>query len=116
MATKNELGKLGEELAARSLAITGYGILARNWRAIAGEVDLVAQDGDCLVICEVKTRRTLSHGHPTESVNDQRLLNLQAAVEQWLAEDHRFTNGRVDVVSIVVGPPMNISHFQGVQA
>ncbi len=116
MATKNELGKLGEELAARFLQASGYRILARNWRATAGEVDLVVDDSGCVVICEVKTRRTLSHGHPTEAVNAQRLTHLQAAVEQWLAEDQTYSSGRVDVVSIVIGPPMNISHLQSVAA
>jgi putative endonuclease len=116
VATKNELGKLGEELAARFLHSAGYRILARNWRAAAGEVDLVVQRGDCLVICEVKTRRSLSHGHPTEAVNLQRISHLQSAVEQWLAENQTFKTGRVDVVSIVIGPPMTISHLQSVAA
>ena len=40
------------------LADQGMAVLDRNWRCARGEIDLVALDGDCLVVCEVKTRRT----------------------------------------------------------
>ena len=33
-------------------------VLDRNWRCEHGEIDIVARDGDCLVVCEVKTRRS----------------------------------------------------------
>ena len=32
-------------------------VLDRNWRSATGEIDIVARDGDALVLCEVKTRR-----------------------------------------------------------
>jgi putative endonuclease len=54
---KDALGRHGEEVAARHLAAAGLVILDRNWRCAAGEIDIVAADGDALVICEVKTRR-----------------------------------------------------------
>ena len=114
MATKDALGKLGEHIASHHLKSAGYSILARNWRATAGEVDLVAVDGDCLVICEVKTRRSLSHGHPSEAVDAVRVSHLCAAVEQWLAGESQLIRGRVDVVSIVVGPPFAIEHIRNV--
>ena len=116
MATKDALGKLGERIAAQHLQTLGYRILASNWRATAGEVDVVAVDTDCLVMCEVKTRRTLSHGHPSEAVNIHRITNLCAAVEQWLAGDSDLVDGRVDVVSIVTGPPLTIEHLRNVAA
>lgn len=116
MATKDALGKLGERIASHHLQTLGYQVLATNWRAAAGEVDVVAADCDCLVMCEVKTRRTLSHGHPSEAVNAHRVANLSAAVEQWLAVDGEFQSGRVDVVSIVIGPPLAIEHLRNVAA
>ena len=51
------LGRYGEDLAVRYLRERGMEVLERNWRCEHGEVDVVARDGDCLVICEVKTRR-----------------------------------------------------------
>ena len=55
----SEVGAYGERLAARYLAEAGLEVLERNWRCAQGEIDIVARDGDCLVVCEVKTRRAL---------------------------------------------------------
>jgi putative endonuclease len=46
----DELGKRGEVLAADYLAGTGLVVLSRNWRCREGEVDLIATDGDRLVV------------------------------------------------------------------
>ena len=53
----NAVGRYGEDLAARYLTAEGFVILERNWRCELGEIDIVARDGDALVVCEVKTRR-----------------------------------------------------------
>lgn len=54
---RRALGRYGEDLAARRLIEAGMRILDRNWRCRDGEIDIVAADGDALVVCEVKTRR-----------------------------------------------------------
>ena len=56
MLAKDALGKQGEDLAARHFVGAGFTVLARNWRCPVGEIDIVARDGDVLVIAEVKTR------------------------------------------------------------
>jgi putative endonuclease len=63
MADRRELGRAGERAAERVLRRAGLTILARNWRAAGGELDLAALEGDTLVFVEVKTRR---HGFSTE--------------------------------------------------
>ena len=50
---KGALGRFGEDLAVRQLERAGLEILDRNWRCSEGEIDIVARDGDTLVICEV---------------------------------------------------------------
>jgi putative endonuclease len=50
------LGKWGEDIACDELRQRGYAILARRYRTRAGEIDIVARDGDTLVFVEVKTR------------------------------------------------------------
>ena len=59
MAEHNELGKLGEELATQFLTEKGYEILEKNWRNKHKEIDIVAKDGNELVIVEVKTRQKI---------------------------------------------------------
>ncbi|MBC8459090.1 MAG: YraN family protein, partial [Deltaproteobacteria bacterium] len=50
MAANHELGKMGEELAAQYLKEKGYKILETNWRFHRNELDLIAKDGDILVV------------------------------------------------------------------
>ena len=57
MRAKDVLGRRGEELAAGYLEAQGMRIVDRNWRCPEGEIDIVALDGDALVIAEVKTRK-----------------------------------------------------------
>lgn len=54
---RRETGRLGERIAERLLRRCGLTILARNWRAAGGELDLAALEGETLVFVEVKTRR-----------------------------------------------------------
>ncbi len=62
------IGDRGEQSAARYLSERGYKIIATNYRARTGEIDIIAQDKDCLVFVEVKTRRSLACGFPAEAV------------------------------------------------
>ena len=66
------VGAYGERLAARYLLEAGMQVLDRNWRCDQGEVDIVAMDDRCLVVVEVKTRRSLAFGPPVEAVTPSR--------------------------------------------
>ena len=56
LRAKDALGAYGEQVAAAHLVAAGMTVLDRNWRCDIGEIDIVARDGDVLVVCEVKTR------------------------------------------------------------
>lgn len=51
-------GAMAEDSVARVLERKGLAILARRWRGKAGEIDLIARDGKCLVFVEVKQSST----------------------------------------------------------
>ena len=53
---RREHGRGAERRAERLLRRKGLIILARNWRAAGGELDLAALEGDTLVFVEVKAR------------------------------------------------------------
>lgn len=65
-----EVGKEGELLASLFLQYKNYEILEMNWTCKFGEVDIVARDGDELVLCEVKTRLCL---HDEEAIPELRV-------------------------------------------
>lgn len=97
------LGRKGEEAAARYLEQRGYTILERNWTCFAGEADIIARDEDWLVFVEVKTRRSTEKGFPSEAVNVRKRDKYEKIALAYAA-DHSYTEVpvRFDVVSIVV--------------
>lgn len=85
MNATRALGRYGEELAVRTLTATGLHVLARNWRCgRTGEIDIVARDGDTLVICEVKTRREGAFEHPMAAVTPRKAERLRRLAACWL--------------------------------
>jgi len=92
---------LGEDLACRYLADQGYRIVERNWRCRAGEIDVVAQDGECWVFVEVKTRRGRGVENPEEAVSRRKAARLTDLAATWLC-DHDLANvdWRIDLVAI----------------
>jgi putative endonuclease len=84
MKAKDLLGRHGETLAVAFLETQGMRIVDRNWRCSEGEIDIVALDGDTLVIAEVKTRKNLAYGHPFEAVDAAKLARLhRLGLSSW---------------------------------
>ena len=117
MKSKDLLGRRGEELAAGYLESLGMLVVERNWRCPEGEIDIVALDGDALVIAEVKTRRSLDYGHPFEAVDAAKLARLHRLSSSWCREhDLDALRRRIDVVAVIdsgVGEPQ-LEHLRGV--
>jgi len=105
MRHKDVLGRLGEDLAARHLSEQGCTILERNWRCSAGELDIIARDGDTLIICEVKTRSSTRFGTPLEAVTADKAARMQRLGYAWMREHGvKSSEVRFDVVAIVRPP------------
>jgi putative endonuclease len=122
----NAVGAYGERLAARYLVESGMQILDRNWRCDQGEIDIVAMDGACLVIIEVKTRRSLMFGSPVEAVSTVKAARLRRLAGCWLT-DHRslvdsvghcLSDVRIDVIGVLRPQrgPAQIEHLVAVAA
>src|SRR5215207_184614 len=115
MRTKDAVGQYGEELAARYLAKSGFAILERNWRCELGEIDIVAREGDALVVCEVKTRRGLNYGSPLESITYRKLATLRKLAGRWLhTHQLRPDTIRIDVVAVLFdhNTPPRVDHVR----
>jgi putative endonuclease len=95
------LGKTGEDLAVAELERRGYAIVARRWRNRAGEIDIIARDGETLVFVEVKAREDHDFGDAAESVTMRkrrtivRLAKTYVVEQRWIDRPCRF-----DVVTI----------------
>lgn len=117
MARAQGIGKYGEDVAARFLVAGGMTVLDRNWRCDIGEIDIVARDGDTLVICEVKTRSGLSHGSGLEAVTRAKVDRQRRLARRWLAASGlRVPRVRVDVVAVLRPErgAATVDHLRGV--
>ena len=83
-SARQALGVRGEELAVAELRRQGMEVLERNWRCRAGELDVVARDGDALVAVEVKTRRTGAMESPTQAVSPDKCRRVGRVAAAWL--------------------------------
>jgi putative endonuclease len=101
---RKRLGQRGEDLAAAHLEERGYVVRERNWRCPAGEIDIVAQDGDCLVFVEVRTRRGREYGTPEESVTPAKQAKLVELAQTYLQEHSWEDDWRIDVVAVEMTP------------
>lgn len=99
------LGARGELIAAEHLRRRGYRLLATNWRTAAGEIDIIAQDGDTLVFVEVRTRRGTGFGSPEESVTAAKQARLIVLAEAYRQEHPEAPEAwRIDVVAVELTP------------
>jgi putative endonuclease len=116
MRAKDAVGRFGEDVAARHLVRSGLVVLERNWRCGIGEIDIVARDGDTLVVCEVKTRRGLRFGSPLEAVTEEKARRLRQLAAEWVrVRGVRPAQVRIDVVGVLAraGDPVRVEHVRG---
>lgn len=91
-----------EEKAADYLRKQGIRILEKNYRNRSGEIDIIGRDSEYLIFFEVKYRKTMQNGAPSEAVT----FAKQKKICQ-VADYYRLTHGigefsavRYDVISI----------------
>ncbi len=102
MRASDALGAYGERVAAAHLVAAGMAIVERNWRCDIGEIDIVARDGDVLVVCEVKTRSSTGFGAPLEGVTARKAARLRRLAARWVCERQVHPPDiRIDLVGVL---------------
>ncbi|UCH86890.1 MAG: YraN family protein [Dehalococcoidia bacterium] len=113
---RRDLGAFGERVAVAHLEAKGYRIRARNFRCREGEIDIVAEDGDCLVFVEVRTRRGDAFGTPAESETAAKERRLLTVAQAYLQEHPDVPpNQRIDVVGVELSRDrlLAVQHIEG---
>ena len=115
MAQSAELGDKGEEIAVAYLIREGYKILERNWHYGHKEVDIIAKQGEEIVIVEVKTREGDYFEEPWEAVSIQKIRNIVEVADAWLIKKQIDLETRFDVISIIFSDDITyeLTHFPG---
>lgn len=112
--SKDQLGRLGEKLGARFVRRKGFRILARNYVSPAGEIDLVALDGEQIAFIEVKTRRDDAVAMPEDAVNVHKQRRITAAARFFLLQTGAQNRpSRFDVLAVLLrdGRKPEVEHF-----
>lgn len=90
MDQRRVLGNAGEDAALKYLKKRGYALLARNYRAVRCELDLVMREGETVVFVEVKARASARYGLGREAVTAAKRENILRAAKHYLMEHKLF--------------------------
>ena len=100
---RRDIGKLGEKIATGFLRKKGYRIRETNFRCREGEIDIVAQQKDCLVFIEVRTKSNLDFGTPEESITQSKKERLVSSALSYISSHENLPPlQRIDVVAIEI--------------
>lgn len=97
-------GHRGETLAAKQMEKMGYEILERNFRALKGEIDIIAKKDTYIVFTEVKYRKSEEMGTPAEAVNHWKQQHIIRAAKAYIAQHCLMEMGydfRFDVAEVL---------------
>tara|TARA_R110000822_G_scaffold203478_10_gene340386 strand:+ start:773 stop:1159 length:387 start_codon:yes stop_codon:yes gene_type:complete len=114
MATHNELGKIGEEIAAQYLLRNGYKILRRNFYFDKAEIDIIAQKEEgTVVMVEVKTRNSSFFGNPQDFVTKNKIKLLVKAANEYIVSNELDVEVRFDIIAVLKNQKMEqLQHFE----
>ena len=114
MASHNELGKIGEEIAAQYLLKSGYKILRRNFYFDKAEIDIIAQkEEDTVVIVEVKTRNSSFFGDPQDFVTKNKIKLLVKAANEYIVSNDLNVEVRFDIIAVLKNQKEEkLEHFE----
>lgn len=101
MAHHNELGKIGEKLAAEYLQENGYEIVKRNYIFDKAEVDIIAKKDGMMICVEVKTRNSDFFGDPQTFVTPGKIKNIVKAMNNYLIENDIDSETRFDIIAVL---------------
>ena len=102
MATHNDLGKEGEEIAKIFLEKLGYDILDQNYVYKNAEVDIIALHKNELIFVEVKARSSTSFGFPESFVVPEKQKQMAKVANEYFEKINFEGEIRFDIVAIVL--------------
>jgi putative endonuclease len=98
---RRERGQAAENQACDYLLQQGLILVARNYRCLAGEIDLIFQDQNCLVFVEVRYRSSMQFGGAAESIDYRKQRKIARAASHYLQRYPSKHACRFDVIAIM---------------
>ncbi len=101
MSNTKKIGDFGENFACRKLRSKGYKILCRNYRQTVGEIDIIAENEECIVFVEVKTRGENYLFEPVFAVTKEKQRKIIKTAQIYLLKNETTKQPRFDVFEVV---------------
>jgi putative endonuclease len=108
------LGARAEKAACGYLARRGMAVVARNYRALRGELDIICRDGDAWVFVEVKARTSDRFGGAPWAVPPTKRRQVAKVARHFLLSRGLYgvVPCRFDVVLVDAGRrPYQVTHI-----
>lgn len=113
MSSLQSVGALGEQLAQKYLLSLQYIIKEQNFRTKLGELDIIAQKGNKLIFCEVKTRVGDLYGKPYEAVTHRKLQHIKRVAQAYLLQKElKNYKLSIQVISIILFPDLSVKEMK----
>jgi putative endonuclease len=115
---RQTLGKRGEQIAARWLAVHGWEIADHRFRNGRRDIDLVATRaegaGREVAFVEVKTRSSDDFGGPVSAVNWRKQRELSRSAKVWMSRFQKAGDSyRFDVIGVIVdAEKVRVQHIE----
>ncbi len=107
--TSHNVGVTGEKLACEYLIKEGYKITSQNLRYKRLETDIICENEEFIVFCEVKTRTRAEEAHrPSKAVNGEKKLRMVNAAKTYMSTHSTGKIPRIDVIEIILDEDMNM--------
>jgi putative endonuclease len=98
-----DIGKAGEDAAARYLRKNGCKILERNFSTPLGEIDIIALDGEVVCFVEVRSRSSADFGSAVEKLPRRKQRQVTKAALAYLKTKHlEDVDIRFDYAAVVI--------------
>jgi putative endonuclease len=112
---RRRLGQSAERAACRHLKGRGLSVVARNYRALRGELDIICRDGEAWVFVEVKARSSDRYGGAEWAVPPAKRRQVAKVARHFLLTRGLYGEVpcRFDVVLVDAGArPLRVTHIE----
>jgi putative endonuclease len=93
-------GEKSEQLACTYLLKQGLKLIEKNFSSKYGEIDLIMQDAETLVIVEVRFRKSNKYGGALESISRKKQSRIIVTTQYYLSRNKVDSLIRFDVITM----------------
>ena len=98
-----KFGKLGEKLAAQFLVREGFLVVNRNYSCFSGEIDIIAEKDDLLIIVEVKSRSKIDSEETLLAITKSKQRKISRATADFIEKNQQYSEHfiRFDIITVI---------------